>query len=100
MNCKPGDLAVVTTGYQKGQLCECLESEYSINWILPDRNIKPISIMGVWWAVKWIGPVLAIHTDGSLRKPKGLPMMPDSWLKPLPGIPDDVEETDDLEVVA
>lgn len=86
MNCKPGDLAIVT--YTPNG--ECVGSVVKIKegWGLYDD-------FGYLWTVEHMHPVRCTR-DGIFSGMKTISQCPDKWLKPVSGLPIDDEVTDDV----
>ena len=88
MNCKPGDLAIVThtpDGSSIGAVVRVIEAWGSY------------ANYGHLWTVQHARPVQCFKGDGS--GPSGIKTIlqhPDAWLKPVSGLPIDDEVTEDL----
>lgn len=91
MNCKPGDMAVVTKAARPenvGLIVEVLQ--------LADPQDHP---SGLWaWRIKPAWPIRA--SDGRLVGRLDIPYHPDAWLRPIRPPETPVTETRDEELTA
>jgi hypothetical protein len=86
MNCKPGDLAIVTfPSRNAGMIVEII------------RPSKGGHYSGLFsWYVRSAGaPMFIRKEDGSIGRKVGA-SAPDAWLKPVSGLPINDEVTDDI----
>lgn len=91
MNCKAGDLAVcISDGPYKGQLFECISLAPSQGFHLPDGTYHDPPQIHPSWVLKSLGGIMAPFSNGSWKRAK-YGVGADRCLRPLPGIPDDVD---------
>ncbi|WP_186079334.1 hypothetical protein [Burkholderia gladioli] len=93
MNCKPGDLAIITRGREvAGRIVEVISPcPRNIIFQLPDGcSHHPVDYE---WIVKFQNPVIARLSSGGTRKTYFAPV-PDRVLRPISGVPvtDDIED--------
>lgn len=94
MNCKPGDLAVMTyvddaaMELNVGQIAEVLRASY----VDPKHGPR-------WWVrMIGLGRICDMGRVSTEIRPEGT--FPDRYLRPITGLPIDEENHDDLEVPA
>ena len=82
MNCKPGDLAYVVHGRQAGAVVSVEKTS------LPLEDVSPC------WTCTSTSPLHTVHRKTRERRINTRFRVPDSWLRPISGIPvtDDVTE--------
>ncbi|WP_186215901.1 hypothetical protein [Burkholderia gladioli] len=87
MNCKPGDLAIIIK----------TRSGEAIGWIVRVLEIgREIPDLGYAWCIKTSKPVYVESIASGKHSYTDEPLCPDSWLRPISGIPMTDDVTDEV----
>jgi hypothetical protein len=97
MNCKPGDIAIcIKDGPYKGHMFEIIELAPAHSFLLPNGYPHDPAQNHPSWVLKSVsGGVIAHFESGSTRRVT-YGVGADSCLRPLRGIPDDIDVTNEV----